>query len=283
MKHAMQRIAHFIFWPVFFIAHLLTFSILSWHLLAQIDFAYPLGYKLLDLQKHIQENAPENRFKQKFEYTTPQEHWDLFSQITYAIQHHGKGLAEISYTLPNGSSTPLMHQAEIIHLQDVANLIDVIYQIGIISAILWLALLIMAYRKKIGFPAIKKILTGFVVSIAGISIVTLSLGATAIFYWLHTKIFPDGHQWFFYYEESLMTTLMKAPDIFAFIALLLIGLLMILWIGSVWGINRALTNRQGTGKLPIEQQGIQKPVTEKQNSEKRSTNKNNIAKNRTKR
>ncbi len=283
MKHAMQRIAHFIFWPVFFIAHLLTFSILSWHLLAQIDFAYPLGYKLLDLQKHIQENAPENRFKQKFEYTTPQEHWDLFSQITYAIQHHGNGLAEISYTLPNGSSTPLMHQAEIIHLQDVANLIDVIYQIGIISAILWLALLIMAYRKKIGFPAIKKILTGFVVSVVSTSIVIISLGAKDIFYWLHTKIFPDNHQWFFFYEESLMTTLMKAPHIFAFITLLLIGLLMILWIGSVWGINRVLTNRQGTGKHPIEQQGVQKPVTEKQNSEKRSTNKNNIAKNRTKR
>ncbi|MES2825774.1 MAG: DUF1461 domain-containing protein [Pseudomonadota bacterium] len=265
MKQAIQRIAHFIFWPVFFIAHLLTFSILSWHLLAQIDFAYPLGYKLLDLQQHIQENAPENRFKHKFEYTTPQQHWDLFSQITSAIQHHGKGLVDISYTLPNGSSTPLMHQAEIIHLQDVANLIDVIYRIGILSAILWLALMITAYRKQISFPPVKKILTGFVVSIASISIIIVSLGATDIFYWLHTKIFPDGHQWFFYYEESLMTTLMKAPDIFAFIALLLISLLMTLWISSVWGINRVLTNRQGTGKQSIEKHSAKKITLKKSN------------------
>jgi hypothetical protein len=251
MKHATQRIAYFIFWPVFFIAHLLTLSILSWHLLAQIDFAYPLGYKLLHLQKHIQENAPQNRFKHKFEYTTPQEHWDLFSQITYAIQHHGEGLAEISYTLPNGSSAPLMHQAEIIHLQDVANLLDVIYQIGIVSAILWLAVLVIAYRKRICFPPVRKILPGFAAGIASICIIIVGFGAKDIFYWLHTKIFPDGHQWFFYYEESLMTTLMKAPDIFAFIAVLLLSLLMILWIASVWGINRLLTTRQTIGKHSI--------------------------------
>lgn len=242
MKHATQRISHFIFWPVFFIAHLLTFSILSWHLLAQVDFAYPLGYKLLHLEKHIQENAPDNRFKQKFEFLTPQEHWDLFSQITYAIQHHGKGLPEISYKLPTGNSVPLMHQAEIIHLQDVANLIDVIYKIGLASAILWLILLVIAYRKTLRFPPIKKILLGFVVSIASISIAIVSIGATDIFYWLHTKIFPDGHQWFFYYEESLMTTLMKAPDIFAFIAVALISSLMILWIASVWAMNKLLAN-----------------------------------------
>jgi len=243
MMHATQRILHFIFWPIFFIAHLLTFSILSWHLLAQVDFAYPLGYKLLHLQKHIQENAPENRFKQKFEYTTPQEHWNLFSQITHSVQHHGKGLAEISYTLPNGSSIPLMHQAEIIHLQDVANLIDVIYKTGIVSAIVWLALLVIAYQKRIRFPSVRKILAGFIASIASITIVIILLGAKDIFYWLHTKIFPEGHQWFFYYDESLMTTLMKAPDIFAFIALLLISLLIILWMGSVWGMNKLLTTK----------------------------------------
>ncbi len=251
MKLLTQRTTHFIFWPVFFTAHLLTLSILSWHLLAQVDFAYPLGYKLLHLQKHIQENAPDNRFKDKFEYTTPQEHWDLFSQITHAIQHHGKGLTEISYTLPNGNNTPLMHQAEIIHLQDVANLVDVAYGLGMVSAILWLALLVIAHQKRIGFPPFKKILSGFVASILSIFIIIISFGAKDIFYWLHTKIFPDGHQWFFYYEESLMTTLMKAPDIFAFIAVLLIGLLMILWVGSVWGMNRLLANKHNIKKIVL--------------------------------
>ncbi|MFN2223885.1 MAG: DUF1461 domain-containing protein, partial [Candidatus Promineifilaceae bacterium] len=31
-------------------------------------------------------------------------------------------------------------------------------------------------------------------------------------------ICPPGHQWFFYYQDSLMTTMMKAPVLFAGIA-----------------------------------------------------------------
>ena len=40
---------------------------------------------------------------------------------------------------------------------------------------------------------------------------------------MHEMVFPDDHQWFFYYQDSLMTTLMKAPDIF-------------FAIGAVWAI-----------------------------------------------
>lgn len=54
---------------------------------------------------------------------------------------------------------------------------------------------------------------------SALTTITLILfGPTKMFYWLHTKIFPHNHQWFFYYQESLMTTLMKAPDLFGFIA-----------------------------------------------------------------
>ena len=255
MKSTGNNIFRFIFWPFFFIAHLLAFGVLAWHLAAQVDFAYPLGYKLLNLQKHIQENAPNNRFKREFEFTTSQEHWKLFSQIADAIQHHGKGLEEIRYKLLNGSSTPLMHQAEIIHLQDVANLIDVVYSVGIISAVIWVMLLIMAYRKKFNFPSITKILLGFVGSLTLVTITVLGTGATRLFYWLHTKIFPDGHQWFFYYEDSLMTTLMKAPDIFAFIALFLLSLLTVLWVGSVWGINKLLVKNVVAGQNTLVEKG----------------------------
>ena len=41
------------------------------------------------------------------------------------------------------------------------------------------------------------------------------------FYALHEWIFPDNHQWFFYYQESLMTVLMKAPDLFGAISVLI--------------------------------------------------------------
>jgi hypothetical protein len=41
-----------------------------------------------------------------------------------------------------------------------------------------------------------------------------------------------------------MTTLMKAPDIFAFIALLLVALLITLWSASVYGLNKLLQSRR---------------------------------------
>jgi hypothetical protein len=45
---------------------------------------------------------------------------------------------------------------------------------------------------------------------------------------MHILVFPDDHQWFFYYQDSLMSTLMKAPDLFAGIAIqiVLVGLVL---------------------------------------------------------
>jgi hypothetical protein len=64
--------------------------------------------------------------------------------------------------------------------------------------------------------------------LAGISILALSviailfiIGPRKSFHWIHTQIFPAGDQWFFYYQDSLMTTLMKAPDLFGFMGALL--------------------------------------------------------------
>src|SRR5690606_11294750 len=113
----------YLFWPLFFISHLLLVSLLAWHLLAQVSFAYPLGYKLLAINAQIQEFAPRNHFKQDSEYTTRQQHLDIFAKISDAIQHSGKGLTEITYPLANGTETAFMHNAEVIHLQDVANLV----------------------------------------------------------------------------------------------------------------------------------------------------------------
>jgi hypothetical protein len=41
-------------------------------------------------------------------------------------------------------------------------------------------------------------------------------------------VFPEGHQWFFYYQDSLMSTLMKAPYLFGYIALALLVLTLAL-------------------------------------------------------
>ncbi len=231
------------FWPVFFTCQLIALALLSWHLLAQIHFGYSAGYRLLGLDQHIAEFAPQNRFKEGFELTTSEEHWRLFGEISDAVQNSGEGLDDILYKLPNGESTTLMHEAEIIHLQDVANLIDVFYAVGLTCLVIWLGMIALAAWKAYRPPTTKKVMLGFVLGALVIALVVMLIGPTAVFYWFHLQVFPEGHQWFFYYEDSLMTTLMKAPDIFAFIALLLVTLLISLWCLSTYFINRLLINR----------------------------------------
>jgi hypothetical protein len=237
-----MRFVSYLIWPLIFVGQLLATSLLAWHLLAQIDFAYPAGYKLLGLDTHIAEFAPRNRHIHGFEFTRPKDHWDLFAQITHSVQNHGEGLEEIHFTLPNDTKIPLMHNAEIIHLQDVSNLIHQFYLAGIAGFFIWIIFLAIAYRQKLRFPSLRNIVLGFCGGICMMTSIVLSLGATKVFYWLHTEVFPEGHQWFFYYEDSLMTTLMKAPDIFAFIATLLLAVLMIIWGLSTFGMARLFRN-----------------------------------------
>ena len=237
-----MRFVSYLMWLMIFIGQLLATCLLAWHLLAQIDFAYPTGYKLLGLDEHIAEFAPRNRQIHGFEFTQSKDHWALFAQITHAVQNQGKGLEEIHFTLPNNTKIPLMHTAEIIHLQDVSNLIHQFYLAGIVGFFIWIFFLASAYRQKMAFPALRNIVFGFCGGISFVTILVLSLGATNVFYWLHTNVFPEGHQWFFYYEDSLMTTLMKAPDIFAFIAALLLMLFIIFWGASTFGMARLLRN-----------------------------------------
>jgi hypothetical protein len=236
----MNNVRNFLLWPLLLLGHLLAVSLLAWHLLAQVNFAYPLGYKVLDVEQHIRHFGPLNRYKKEFEQTTKAEHLDLFAQITRAVQNHGEGLADIRYRLSNGTTTPLMREAEVIHLQDVANLIDVLYWAGLIGGLAWLCLLAYAYRQRVPFPALKKILLGFVSGLVLITLTILLIGPKAVFYWLHEQIFPDEHEWFFFYQDSLMTTLMKAPDLFGFIAVILVVVIMVLWGLSVWGMTRLL-------------------------------------------
>jgi uncharacterized membrane protein len=235
-----MRLPYFFVLPLVFIGQLLACSLLAWHLLAQISFAYPIGYSLLKLDKHIAEFAPLNRHIHGFQFTRPKDHWELFAQITQAVQHDGEGLANISFSLPNNTKIPLMHSAEIIHLQDVSHLINNFYIAGSVGAFIWIIFFAVAYRQRLPFPAMRNIVVGFCGVIFITTVMILAVGATKIFYWFHTKVFPDGHQWFFYYEDSLMTTLMKAPDIFAFIASLLLITLIIIWSASTFQMARLM-------------------------------------------
>lgn len=259
-----MRAASYVIWPLVFIGQLLATSLLAWHLLAQISFAYPTGYKLLGLDTHIAEFAPLNKHIHGFEFTQPQDHWRLFAEISHAVQNHGEGLAEIYFTLPNNTQIPLMHNAEIVHLQDVSNLIDQFYLAGIAGFFIWIISLAIAHRQTLSFPSLRNIVLGFCGGIFIVSTIVLSLGATKVFYWLHTKVFPEGHQWFFYYEDSLMTTLMKAPDIFAFIAALLLVVLIAIWGLSTFGMARLLRGNIVTvAGITIEEKKVKTNKTKK--------------------
>ncbi len=239
----MKYVYSLAFWPLFFVCQLISLALISWHLMAQIHFAYPIGYQLLDLDKHIAEFAPLNRHKVDFEFTSKEDHWRLFGEISDSIQNKGKGLADIQYTLNNGNTTLLMHQDEIIHLQDVANLINRFYQLGYLSLAIWIACWLLIIWKKLQPPSNKKVIAGFIGLITLISLTIIFIGAKDVFYWLHVQIFPADHKWFFYYQDSLMTTLMKAPDIFAFISILLVIELVILWILSSYCLAKFLNTR----------------------------------------
>lgn len=219
-------------WPTYIVTLLLATLLIAWHSLATVDFGYSKAYQWLSIQDHIQRFAPTNRYRKHFEYTSKEDHHQLFSEIVDSIQQSGKGLADIRYPY-NGKQIPLLHRAEVIHLEDVAILIDTLYPVGVLMVLISILLMIIIYLLKLPPPSLLQATSGLGILLGVIAIALVIVGPKELFYWLHVQIFPEGHQWFFYYQESLMTTLMKAPDLFgvmaAFIgvwALTLYGLLL---------------------------------------------------------
>ncbi|HVK98325.1 MAG TPA: DUF1461 domain-containing protein, partial [Dongiaceae bacterium] len=184
--------------------------------------------------------GPENRYKQDFALTTVREQKRLFSEIVRAIQNDGEGLREIRYTTTRHTDYPLLREAEAIHLQDVANLIDLFDHVAWVCLVVLLGTLAFMRWRELPAPGGKQILLGLGGLLLVVGLVLVIFGPTATFYWLHTHIFPADHEWFFYYQDSLMTTLMKAPDLFGFIAALWGLMALILFVAGHWGVRKAL-------------------------------------------
>ena len=49
-------------------------------------------------------------------------------------------------------------------------------------------------------------------------VVLIVVGPTKAFSQMHEWVFPPGNPWFFYYQQSLMSTMMWAPVLFGWIA-----------------------------------------------------------------
>lgn len=201
----------------------------SWMLLAKADFLYPLWYEVANMEEHIEHYAPQNRFRPSFEQTDTATRLELFAGIVEAIHHHGEGLNRLSYSIPNRPAPiPLLHRQEIEHLTDVANLLDFMKRTGWFLLLFWSLLTTYLLMSKSPFPTPRQAVWNLGAGLTLLAAVLALFGPKAVFYQLHVWIFPAEHRWFFYYQDSLMSTMMKAPDLFAYIAaaLLAAGLLI---------------------------------------------------------
>jgi len=214
-------------WFAVLLSALLAALATSWMAHKPVDYGYGLWYDQMDIRGHIDRYAPRNRYIRGFDGLTQEQHEDLFGLIVDAVHAQGSGLSEISFTDKRGRVKPLLREPEVVHLQDVANLIDVLSVAGGVSLLVAALGTFMLVRRRIAINWKQQgaILGGLLGSLA---LVLLIVGPTAVFYQLHVWIFPDDHQWFFYYQESLMSTMMKAPDLFGGIGatIALVGLLL---------------------------------------------------------
>lgn len=215
-----KRIGFHFFWLFFLsIAFYIALSI-SWVALSSVNFAYPLLHDYAGLGKNIEEFGPKNRVKRYFHQTDRGERLRLFEGIVMGIQNSGEGLEQLEYHSHGGRKYKLLTKAELIHLKDVAELYNhfkraLYYALGIA-----IFLLVFRHCRTISLPS-RSQLVRYALIPPILGVVIYLIGAETVFYQLHILLFPDGHQWFFYYEESLMSMMMKAPDMFAYIAVML--------------------------------------------------------------
>ncbi|MFT6261161.1 MAG: putative membrane protein [Crocinitomicaceae bacterium] len=196
---------------------------ISWVLMASVDFAYPMLHDSMNITQHVEKYGPQNHYRNNFENTDRIERIRLFTAINDSIHSQGHGLDKIEYydktTLKRIDT--LLHRSEIIHLKDVAALIDAFRFTALAGLIIWVGLILLLYKKNIPPPNLKQQTLSTLAIVIFSALLILVIGPVTVFYAFHEWLFPANHKWFFYYQESLMTILMKAPFLFGYIAILI--------------------------------------------------------------
>jgi hypothetical protein len=215
----------------------------AWMVNAKSGYGYAWLYGFYETEQHIANFGPQNRFRQGFETLSVEEHKKAFQQIVDSVHSNGEGLAEITYKFL-GQDIPLLHEAEKIHLRDVANLINALHILVLLCLFTLITLYIWEYRhrcKSQDRASPLGLLGIFALLLILITAAFIVWGAKAIFYQMHIWVFPDDHQWFFYYQDSLMSTLMKAPDLFAGITIQIVLLALIFYTVILLLMKRLLS------------------------------------------
>jgi hypothetical protein len=230
-------------WAILLLAAVPASLLASWHLLVGAGFLYPLWYDVIGIDRTIAEYGPKNRYRDHFELTTRAERRRLFAAIVAAIHDGGRGLESLTYHDARGHPVaPLLRDPEITHLRDVSRLVDGLYRLGVGAALVWLGALAWLRRLHLPPPPLTRYLAVLGLAAAALALGVIAVGAKQVFYAVHTLIFPAGHPWFFYYEDSLMTMLMKAPDLFAAIAAEWLLLTALCYWLDIW-LSRRLIQR----------------------------------------
>ncbi|NQZ08812.1 MAG: DUF1461 domain-containing protein [Algicola sp.] len=210
-------------------------------MLAKVDFAYSGFHDLLNIQQHCEQYGPLNRYRQGFAGTDKAEHVRIFAAINDSVHSfdnsQGKGLDKIYYAIDGKPVDLFLHAAEIQHLEDVANLIDFMHPFAISASLLWLVLAALFSSGKLPAPRFKQQLAGIGVFVGLCALTALLIGPEKVFNAFHEWVFPAGHQWYFFYEDSLMSTLMKAPDLFGAIAVLLTVVALVVFVVLNWLVS----------------------------------------------
>ena len=207
-----------ILWLLFLLLSFVVTLPVTWLGLSKVDFFYASLHDNIGIDKHIERYAPRNRFNKKdFEKTSKQQRVTLFHGVVEAIHNDGVGLEALFYLNSNQQKTTLFTDAEVIHLKDVAILLNKLKPVLIVVFAIWLMSLLWLFWKRIKLPTALQLSILSMVWVV-IAVLILLLGPEKVFNQLHVWVFPKDHQWFFYYEESLMSTMMKAPYLFAYIS-----------------------------------------------------------------
>lgn len=203
---------------------------LAWLLLAKVDFLYPVAYRLLDIPTTLHTFVPQNRHgRQDFIRTDAAEHARLFAAIAEAVRHGGQGLEGLRYHDPQGRELGgLLTADEVTHLRDVAHLIGFGERAGLLALAGWGGLALLLSLGRMPVPQTARLLAGSLAGFVLLAGALLVLGPVEVFYAWHRWVFPPDHPWFFYYQDSLMSSLMQAPNLFGFIGVLWLGASLVL-------------------------------------------------------
>lgn len=231
-----------VYWTGYGLLSIPTSLLLSWWLLAQLNFLYPVWYQVLAIDRHVAVFAPQNRYREHFERTDRQEHLRLFGELNRAIHDRGRGLAELRYHDPDGRLLGrFLTDPERRHLEDVSGLLQRTLPVGWLAAGLWLLASGGLYRRSWRPPPVRRFLGGMLIGLVVLGGVVALIGPVKLFYAWHEWVFPPENPWFFYYQESLMTTMLKAPDLFIAIGAVWLLAAWVLAVG-LWALLRAVVD-----------------------------------------